>query len=79
MTTLRNLKPTGFHSSIATYAEYEGKRYLISNTRDWHTAEKVACDFQQVYMDAGWYTTDRYDSTCIDGKTSDFKQAYNSK
>lgn len=78
MTTLRELKPSGLHYPVATYAEYKGRRYLISTASDWFTAEKIACDFQQAYLDAGWYTTDIFDSTCIDGRTKAFKQAYNS-
>ena len=78
MTTLRELKPSGLHYPVATYAEYKGRRYLISTSSDWFTAEKIACDFQQAYIDAGWYTTDIFDSTCIDGRTKAFKQAYNS-
>ncbi len=78
MKTLRELKPSGLHYPVATYAEYKGRRYLISTSSDWFTAEKIACDFQQAYMEAGWYTTDIFDSTCIDGRTKAFKQAYNS-
>lgn len=78
MKTLRDLKPKGFFTPVATYAEYKGKRYLIADSTDWYTAEKIACDFQQAFGDAGWYTTDRYDSTCIDGRTKQFKSNYNS-
>jgi hypothetical protein len=79
MKTLRELKPSGLHFPVATYSEYKGRRYLISTSSDWFTAEKIACDFQQAYMEARWYTTDVFNSTCIDGRTKAFKQAYNSK
>lgn len=78
MKTLKQLKPKGFFTPVATYAEYKGKRYLIADSTDWFTAEKIACDFQQAFGGAGWYTTDIYDSTCIDGRTKQFKTEYNS-
>ena len=80
MRTLRELKPSrnAFIHPWAVYTEYKGNRYLFSNENDGWTAERVASEYQTRYDQASWFITSMYDSTCIYGNPTTFKQAYNS-
>ena len=80
MTTLRELKPCklSFNNPYAVYTEYKGNRYLFTTEGDGWTAERVASEYQNKYNNASWFVTGIWDSTCISGNQTAFKQAYKS-
>ena len=77
MQTLRELKPNDLRTPVAVYGEYAGRRYLITHAPNWVTAEIVATDYAKHLGRACYYTTDRYDSTCINGRAKDLRKAIN--
>ena len=75
--TLRELKPRTYsYTGINVTAEYRGRRYLLTHCNDWFSAERVACDYQAMFPDACYFTSDKYDSTHIDGNAKDFRKHY---
>ena len=71
--TLRELKPrTGINVTV----EYRGRRYLLTHCNNWFSAERVACDYQAMFPNACYFTSDKYDSTHIDGNAKDFRKHY---
>ena len=76
---LKNLKPEGYFSPVAVCAEYRGRRYLLTNCTNWHTAEIIATDYAKSYDNTLLFTSDRYDSTHIDGNANDLRKALNNE
>ena len=75
--TLRELKPRTYsYTGINVTSEYRGKRYLLAHCNDCFSAERIACDYQAVFPNACYFTSDKYDSTHIDGNAKDFREHY---
>jgi len=76
--TLEAMRPINAARPIHVTAEYGGKRYLIADVRDgWIVAESVAMDFVAAFPNARFHTGDVYGSQSINGRTKQFKIAYN--